>query len=72
MNNQVLDLKKILIKKKIKYEDIYKAPTDLKSFIDQKGELGEDTIFQYGVRNEASNIGESDIFDKYVGDYCRC
>ena len=53
----------------IKYEDKYKAPTDLKSFINQKGELGEDTIFQYGVRNEASNIGESDIFDKYVGDY---
>jgi len=51
------------------YEDKYKAPTDLKSFIDQKGELGKDTMFQYGVRDEASNIGESDIFDKYVGDY---
>ena len=53
----------------IKYEDVYKAPTDLKSFIDQKGELGKDTMFQYGVRDEASNIGESDIFDKYVGGY---
>ena len=56
-------------KKVLQYEDVYKAPTDLKSFIDQKGELGKDTMFQYGVRDEASNIGESDIFDKYVGDY---
>jgi len=64
-----LGFKKDPNQKKIKYEDIYKAPTDLKSFINQKGELGKDTMFQYGVRDEASNIGESDIFDKYVGDY---
>ena len=64
-----LGFKKDPNQKKIKYEDIYKAPTDLKSFIDQKGELGEDTMFQYGVRDEASNIGESDIFDKYAGAY---
>jgi hypothetical protein len=64
-----LGFKKDPNQKKIKYEDVYKAPTDLKSFIDQKGELGKDTMFQYGVRDEASNIGESDIFDKYVGDY---
>jgi len=64
-----LGFKKDPNQKEIKYEDVYKAPTDLKSFIDQKGELGKDTMFQYGVRDEASNIGESDIFDKYVGDY---
>jgi hypothetical protein len=55
-----------------KYEDIYTAPTDLKSFIDQKGELGKDTMLQYGVRNEAERIGDEgvyDIFDTYAGGY---
>ena len=55
-----------------KYEDVYKAPTDLKSFIDQKGELGKDTMLQYGVRNEAERIGDEgvyDIFDTYAGGY---
>ena len=64
-----LGFKKDLNQKKIKYEDRYTAPTDLKSFINQKGELGKDTAFQYGVRDEASNIGEPNIFDKYVGAY---
>jgi len=50
----------------LQYEDVYKAPTDLKSFIEQKGELGKDTMLQYGVRKEADRIGQSNIFDNYI------
>ena len=50
----------------LKYEDVYKAPTDLKSFIEQKGELGKDTMLQYGVRNEADRSGAGGIFDNFV------
>jgi hypothetical protein len=54
-------------KKEIKYEDRYTAPTDLKSFIDQKGELGKKSNFlEYSVRDEADRIGESNIFDNYI------
>jgi len=54
-------------KKEIKYEDRYTAPTDLKSFINQKGELGKKSNFlEYSVRDEAERIGESDIFDNYI------
>ena len=53
-------------KKVLQYEDVYKAPTDLKSFIDQKGELGKDTMLQYGVRKEAERVGKPGIFDNFV------
>ena len=52
--------------KQLQYEDVYKAPTDLKSFIEQKGELGKDTMLQYGVRDEANRTGVGDIFDNYI------
>jgi hypothetical protein len=52
--------------KQFQYEDVYKAPTDLKSFIEQKGELGKDTMLQYGVRKEADRIGAGGIFDNFV------
>jgi hypothetical protein len=59
--------------KEIKYEDVYTAPTDLKSFIDQKGELGKKSNFlEYSVRDEAERIGDEgvyDIFDTYAGGY---